>query len=330
MAKKRKFNKTKEWLIEEYVIKNKSRKEVAKECGLTVAGLKSILIHYNIVKDTKEISFQEVESLLLKGNTVNKIAEILHITSSKLYKFMKKYNLTTSYTPDFKQYDNTNDELICSLYLDGFSSTEIAKELNVTSKSILNHLKHCNIQIRTLQESQFNRLNKKVPKELFSYDFLYNLYITQHKSKKEISEIFNVDAGTIDTCLRKLSIPIRNNSESKIGINTGESHHNWQGGITPLHLRLRESFRTILVPKVLKRDNYICQICGTKGKLHVHHIKHFSDIIKEILTEYSNLNPINDINKLYEIAVKDSRLNDLNNLITCCPNCHYNIYHKKN
>ena len=139
----------------------------------------------------------------------------------------------------------------------------------------------------------------------------------------------NVDPGTIDTCLKNLNIPIRNNSESKIGINTGTLHHNWQGGVTPLHIRVRESFHTILVKKNKKRDNYTCQLCGAKGTLHVHHIIHFSTIMKEILLEHPELNPVDNINELYDIAVKDIRLNDLNNLITCCPNCHYNIYHKR-
>lgn len=45
-----KFNKSKEWLIEEYVIKNRPRAEVAAECGLTIAGLKSLLIKLGIKK----------------------------------------------------------------------------------------------------------------------------------------------------------------------------------------------------------------------------------------------------------------------------------------
>ena len=35
----RKFNKSREWLYEEYVVKNRKREDVAKDCGLTVAGL---------------------------------------------------------------------------------------------------------------------------------------------------------------------------------------------------------------------------------------------------------------------------------------------------
>lgn len=39
----RKFNKSRDWLYEEYVIKDRKRKDIAKECGLTVAGLQNTL-----------------------------------------------------------------------------------------------------------------------------------------------------------------------------------------------------------------------------------------------------------------------------------------------
>ena len=36
MKNKRKCTKSKEWIYEEYVIKNRKREDVAKDCGLTV------------------------------------------------------------------------------------------------------------------------------------------------------------------------------------------------------------------------------------------------------------------------------------------------------
>lgn len=35
-------------------------------------------------------------------------------------------NLSINYNPDYKQYDDSNDETICSMYLDGYSTTDIA------------------------------------------------------------------------------------------------------------------------------------------------------------------------------------------------------------
>lgn len=66
-------------------------------------------------------------------------------------------------------------------------------------------------------------------------------------------------------------------------VRTGEKTPNWKGGVTPFRIRLRsikEYFHW--KHKVLKRDNYTCQMCGLKtAKLHAHHIKKFSVIIEE-------------------------------------------------
>lgn len=55
---------------------------------------------------------------------------------------------------------------------------------------------------------------------------MYNLYIIQRKSKKDLGVIFNCDPGIFDTVLTKLGIPIRGNSEAKIGLYIGENSAN--------------------------------------------------------------------------------------------------------
>ncbi len=60
--------------------------------------------------------------------------------------------------------------------------------------------------------------------------------------------------------------------------NSGEKHYNWQGGITPLNLKIRNSLEYKLWREaVFKRDSFTCQICGIKNVyFHAHHIKPFS------------------------------------------------------
>jgi len=53
----------------------------------------------------------------------------------------------------------------------------------------------------------------------------------------------------------------------------------------------------VVVPAVLKRDNYSCQSCGSKKRLHVHH-------------------------KIKGVQV-------FNNLITLCASCHMKLHHYK-
>ena len=91
-----------------------------------------------------------------------------------------------------------------------------------------------------------------------------------------------------------------------------EKHYNWQGGITPLNFKIRNSFEYRQWQKFcLKRDDYTCQICGKRGsELHVDHIKPFSLILKE-----------NNITSL-ELAINCEELWNLNNGRTLCVDCH--------
>ena len=239
---------------------------------------------------------------------------------------MKENNLTIHYKPDFKQYDDINDELICQLYLDGFSTTQIGKQFNMSHRTVLNHLKHCGINRRTLSQSHWTYKQKTTPTEFKSYEAMYDLYIVHKLSKKDLGEKFNCDPCVIDRVLHELNIPIRNNSESKVGLKTSEEHPNWQGGITPLHLRLREYFKVNQAPKILKRDGYKCQICGKTGTLHVHHIKPFAQILKRIVLEHPELDVEKGVNELYDIAIHDAEFCDINNLITYCKECHYKVH----
>lgn len=326
-----KFTKTEQWLIEEYVIKNRPRQEIADECGLTLSGLKSLLSKWNIKKEKLDIPKEKLEQLINQKLNHKEIESILGIGQTTLYRYLNKYNLSILVEPNIdSKYDDTYDNLICQLYLDGFSSTEIGKEFGISHKTVLNHLQHCKIPIRTLSESQWVHNQKEFPIELANYDIVYDLYINQKLSKKDLGITFNCNPDVIDRVLRNFNIPIRDNSESKIGLCTGDKHWNWKGGITSLARRLREFFGVNQILKVLERDHYECQLCGSKKHLHVHHIKHFKDILKRILEENPNLDPVTNINELYNIAIKDSEFCDLNNLITYCKDCHYSKIHGYN
>ena len=92
--------------------------------------------------------------------------------------------------------------------------------------------------------------------------------------------------------------------EKRVSKMRGKNNLSWKGGITPKNVIERNS-----VPyrewrnKVYKRDDWTCQKCNEKGgRLHVHHIKQFS--------EYEKLR--------FKI----------NNGITLCKKCH-NEFHRK-
>lgn len=86
----------------------------------------------------------------------------------------------------------------------------------------------------------------------------------------------------------------------------------WMGGTSPLRTKIYRSdiFRNWR-KEVFKRDNWTCQECGVIGGcLQAHHIKPFSDIVKE-----------NNI-KTLEDALHCKELGNIDNGITLCKECH--------
>jgi hypothetical protein len=67
---------------------------------------------------------------------------------------------------------------------------------------------------------------KEFPQDLRDKDLVYDLYINQKLSKKDLGEKYNCDPDVIDRILHEFKIPVRNNSESKIGLRIGENHPN--------------------------------------------------------------------------------------------------------
>ena len=109
----------------------------------------------------------------------------------------------------------------------------------------------------------------------------------------------------------------------------GEKHHsfrdkhwNWKGGITPTKKKLYYSLQyKNWRSKCLKRDNYICQICGERDlELNVDHQIPFARIfytIKKWAEEFKL--------DIYEFALKFEPLWDIRNGRTLCVGCHKSI-----
>ncbi len=87
----------------------------------------------------------------------------------------------------------------------------------------------------------------------------------------------------------------------------GEKNWNWKGEITPENIKIRNSDEYKQWRKeVFKRDNYTCHKCRVRGgKIQVHHIVNFPDVIK-------------DENKLW----------NTDNGLTFCKKCHKKFHRR--
>lgn len=341
-----------EKLIDQYVNQEKTLRELEKDFEISRSSIRDALLKAGVVlrptgnnpnkeyhpkawnrQDVPEEKIPELVKLFNEYTPISTIAKELGYGDSSIRRKINELKLSRDQSRMFarQQYDDSNDQLIISEYQSGKSSTEIAKDLGTTHNTILKHLKHCNINPRSFVEAQFMVTGRSVPEELLDKDKLSDLYIDQKLSKKEIGEMLGVDPSSVDTALKKFDIPVRGNSESKLGLYTGPDSPRWIDGRTSIYMRLREHFYLKQSKPILERDEYRCQCedCdGSDHNLQIHHKRPFKEIFDEILSEHKDLNVIDDAEELYNIMTQDSRLNDLDNLITYCKSCHLFKIHK--
>jgi len=336
-------------IVDLYTKENKTFREISEIIGdVSPSTVRRILITNDIkIKpkgnySSKDYHFtspfkQEVEDietlkeLFKRCVPVKNIAEQLGVGRKAVDRKIKELGLVRPRSMmSREQYDDSKDKRIVELYNCGNSPNEIAEIVGLSRCSVKNHLKHCEIVLRDISNGLFLHNGKKFPEELKNYETLYDMYVVQRLSKKDIAETFNVAPSVINRCLKLYNIHVRGDSEAKFGLMKGETHPNWKGGRTSLYARLREFFGVHQTQEVLKRDHYKCQMCGSEHKLQVHHIRHFKNIFEEILSEHKDLSLKDNENELYDIITKDDRFNDLENLITYCKECHlYKVHNYK-
>lgn len=204
-----------------------------------------------------------------------------------------------------------DDKKILDLYVNkNLSSVQIGRILGTSHRSVLNHLESMGVDRRTLSESHFAYHNKEIPHEFCDYNSMHELYVNNHMTKEQLGTKFNCAPHVIDRVLRTLGIEVRGASAAKIGVQRGEKHHNWKGGTSSLYSLCREYFQTNIAPVIRKRDQYTCQLCGCHSNLHVHHIKYFSDILDEIISEYPHYAKI-VIYIIYMVIIRQSEAKPL-------------------
>lgn len=151
-----------------------------------------------------------------------------------------------------------------------------------------------------------------------------------NKGKKLSPELAHI-ARTVNLGRKQSAEERKMRSLAQIGKRFGDKSGGWKGGITPLRELIRDlAEETEWRKKVFVRDNYTCQSCFKRGfRIEAHHIKEFSIIFKEFLSEYSQYNPIEDKYALVALSRQYSKFWDINNGLTLCRECHDKVEHDK-
>ena len=102
-----------------------------------------------------------------------------------------------------------------------------------------------------------------------------------------------------------------------------KGNHKWKGGITSFYHWIRNTINNReWITRVMQRDNYICQECGKRGNMEVHHKYSFANLVKDFLEEYNQFSPIDDKETLVRLSINYKPFWDLNNGVTLCLECH--------
>ena len=203
------------------------------------------------------------------------------------------------------------EKQIIDLYIDNNSYEKITTEYGFPKSTIGRVLKRNNIIIR-------KDTHNKTPEDV---EFLA---IESYKSGMDYTDIlimYNIGDGTFKRILKRNNInkytcPERSlNYIKKLNDMGGKNNPNYKlpkNRITPLRLQIRNSskyseWRT----QIFGRDNFTCQYCHARGTwLEAHHIKRFSEIMKE-----NNIKTLEDAYICQELWY-------LNNGVTLCKECH--------
>lgn len=313
---------SKEYFVREYIEKGRTREDIAKENNVSVATIKTHLYEKRIIREPL-ISYECLYELyVVQCKTMKEIAKTIGHDRNTVARAIKQYGIVKE--NHYVQYDDALDDEWVELYLEkGQSTFEISRIYGVSHGTVKKHLLRNGVHVRGFSEAQRLSHGKScVNNDLYDYDKMYELYVVQRKTLNELGEMYDYAPHGVKKRLVALGIPIRSQSEVKIGLLTGKDHPNWKGGITELNLRLREYFNTNLAPLCRARDHYRCCICGSKKELHCHHVVPFSHIVCRIVEDHCELDPVEDINELYDIATHDNDFLDLSNLVTVCKDCH--------
>lgn len=206
-----------------------------------------------------------------------------------------------------------SDEQVVDLYCgQKLSLDQTASALKRSRGFVRGRLKKSGIVSRSLSDSCKIR---KGTAEITNEQLIYLHDIREWPCSK-ISEHFNKSSDFV----RQRFILIGKVRRGKVG----KDNPAYIDGRTPLRTRIRDCVKSLAWKQAcMERDNYTCQNTGQHGgKLEIHHIKSFSQILEEFLSLNSDLNPEDDCDQLFDLSQSYQPFWDVDNGVTLSEESH--------
>lgn len=216
-----------------------------------------------------------------------KIAKELKITNYRVYKCLRDNGIEPKKVGGKEKHPVQN---MIDMYNRGMSTSEVAHALNMNPVSVWERLKNHGVQLRSRSESHEIRGHTKI-KRVDEQDVI-NMY-KSGMSSSEIAKKYSVYKDAVLRVLHKHKIPIRTMY--------GQNNPAWKGGRLQLNKLIRNSAKYVSFrDEVMRERGYTCEISGERGgKLNVHHIKPFCQLIDDFVDQYGE-DIIKDHEKLYK------------------------------
>jgi len=210
---------SKQYLLEEYIINQKSTTQISKENNTTHFTVRYSLNKYNIpirnlkvainLKDRSKIKITKqylMNEYVIKGKSTMQIAKEFGCSGTSIFNYLKKFNISIRNNQESHiKLNISRNYLVCEYINKKFSIRKIANKLSCSEATIFNYLKKFNIKIR---KNKKYAINKK----------LLENYIDDELSYKQIAKAYGCSEATIFNYLKKFNI------KRKIKINKPESH----------------------------------------------------------------------------------------------------------
>ena len=176
-----------EILYNEYVLNNKTRKEISKKYNLSVTQIKYLIKKFNIKKTPPVVDSEKIKELyVVERLSLKEISKLLGISQTAVQNSIRENKI--------RRRKNINKEVLIQLY-NKYNYAKISKMYNVNNATVYRWLKKFGIDTKQGDKNRKETIVKnyyKINKKQF-----YHEYIINNRTIEDIAKQFNVSNFTL-------------------------------------------------------------------------------------------------------------------------------------